>query len=84
MERIEVLGDLYITVTRVWSASQDVFLHVTSFIKMEEGKIRSVDEYWGDDGNPPKWRQDKHIGCPITGGATCLAKREASLNQTKK
>jgi hypothetical protein len=30
-----------------------------------DGKIASVDEYWGDDGAAPQWRQDKHIGTII-------------------
>lgn len=62
VERIEVLGNLYITVTHVYAEDHTASLHVTSFIKMDEGKIQSIDEYWGDDGSPPKWRQEKHLG----------------------
>ena len=25
----------------------------------------TVEEYWGDDGPAPQWRQDKHIGTKI-------------------
>ena len=25
-------------------------------------KIASIDEYWGDDGETPKWRLDMEIG----------------------
>lgn len=31
----------------------------------KNNKIISVDEYWGDDGDAPQWRLDKHIGSPI-------------------
>jgi hypothetical protein len=37
-----------------------------SFIRTANNKIVSMDEYWADDGNPPQWRMDKHIGTPIT------------------
>jgi hypothetical protein len=39
--------------------------HVTSFIEIIEGKIKTLDEYWGDDGPIPQWRKDMHIGKPI-------------------
>lgn len=26
-----------------------------------------MDEYWGDDGEAPQWRIDKHIGTEIRG-----------------
>lgn len=65
VERIENIGDLIITVTRVYSRETEESHHVTSFIKVKEGKIRSIDEYWGEDGLSPEWRQLKNIGCPI-------------------
>lgn len=39
--------------------------HVTSFIEINNDKIISIDEYWGDDGAAPEWRLNKHIGKPI-------------------
>lgn len=62
IERTEHAGDLLITVTHVFSTEQSLSFHVTSFIKIKEGKIASIDEYWGDDGSAPQWRIDKHIG----------------------
>lgn len=53
------------TVTHVYAKNQELSFHVTSFIKVEEDKIVSVDEYWADDGIAPKWRRDKHIGKAI-------------------
>lgn len=29
------------------------------------GMISRMDEYWGDDGEPPAWRKDMNIGVPI-------------------
>lgn len=65
IERIERNGDLIITVTHVLSAEAELSFHVTSFIKMRDEKIASIDEYWGDDGTAPQWRLDKKIGTVI-------------------
>ena len=66
VERVEVIGDLSITVTKVYpKKDRSVNFHVVSFIRTENDKIVSMDEYWADDGNPPQWRIDKHIGTSI-------------------
>lgn len=65
VERIVLVEDIAITVTRVWQLSNSVSFHVTSFFEFKEDKILSISEYWGDDGNPPQWRIDKNIGSPI-------------------
>lgn len=64
IERLEMIDDLIITVVHVWSAEGASF-HVTSFIKVNQDKIASIDEYWGDDGAAPEWRLEKNIGRPI-------------------
>ena len=65
VERVEILDDLIITVTHVFSIDAPLSFHVTSFIKIKNDKIISIDEYWGDDGAVPQWRLDKQIGKPI-------------------
>lgn len=65
IERCEMLGDLIITATHVYPKDRSVSFHVVSFIRLEGDKIIAVDEYWGDDGNAPQWRLDKHIGVVI-------------------
>lgn len=64
IERIEEMGDLLITVTRVWDEARNSS-HVCAFIKLENGKISRVDEYWGDDGKAPEWRKALGISQPI-------------------
>ena len=32
---------------------------------VEDGRIAALEEYWGDDGPPPAWRQELHLGRPI-------------------
>ena len=65
IERIEKTDGLLITVTHVYPKDKTASFHVTSFIKISDDKIESVDEYWADDGPPPQWRMDKHIGKSI-------------------
>jgi len=65
VERIEQIDNLIITVTHVYPTDHSLSFHVTSFIKLLDDKIISVDEYWADDGQAPKWRIDKCIGTPI-------------------
>lgn len=65
VERIEQTGDLTITATKVFSMDNRLSFHAVSFIRIENGKIVSIDEYWGDDGPAPQWRLDKHLGTAI-------------------
>lgn len=65
VERIELIGDLAITVTRVWLSDNSASFHVVSFFEFREDKIAVLNEYWGEDGSVPQWRLDKHIGRPI-------------------
>jgi len=64
VERIELAGNTVITVTRVWTNGMS--FHATSFFEITEGKIKTLDEYWGDDGEVPQWRKDMSIGKPIS------------------
>ena len=66
IDRIEVVGDLIITVTKVLSADEKISLHAISFIKVIDNKIKSIDEYWSEDGEPPKWRESMKIGKSIS------------------
>lgn len=68
IEKQIVHQDLIITVTHVCTKDRLQHFHVTSFIQVENEKIRSIDEYWGDDGPAPKWRLDLSIGQKIKEG----------------
>lgn len=65
IERIEQLDSLIITVARVFLTDQSATFHATSFFRFSDSKIAQLDEYWGDDGAAPLWRQEKKIGKPI-------------------
>lgn len=65
VERVEEKGDLIIAVTNVYTKDRSASFHSVSFIKTENDKIISMDEYWADDSLPPKWRLNKNIGKKI-------------------
>ncbi len=64
-ERIENLGDRIITAAHVFTKDGSLSFHVTSFLELQGDQIIRLDEYWGDDGPAPQWRQDLNIGTPI-------------------
>ncbi len=65
LERVERIDDVIITVARVFSKEKDISVHATSFIRIKDGKIITLDEYWGDDGPAPEWRLVMNIGTSI-------------------
>lgn len=65
IERVEEAGDVCITAVHVYTCDRKLSFHVVSFMKIKDGKICSMDEYWGDDGPAPQWRLDKKIGTKI-------------------
>ncbi len=65
VEKIIMADDMVITATRVYPKDSSASFHVTSFIKLKDDKIAEMDEYWADDGDAPKWRQDMKIGKKI-------------------
>lgn len=65
VERIIATDTHIITATHVYSKDGNISCHATSFFHIVNDKIASVDEYWGDDGPAPQWRQDKNIGTKI-------------------
>lgn len=65
VERVECAGDLIITVTHVFPKDKSASFHVTSFFRIKDRKIASVDEYWADDGEAPLWRREMGIGREI-------------------
>lgn len=65
IERIMQAPNRLVVATHVYSTDRKISCHCTSFIQLREDKIACIDEYWGDDGDIPQWRKDKHIGRPI-------------------
>lgn len=66
IETVHEADDLFVVVTKVYPKDRTASFHCVSFIRCRNGKIASLDEYWADDGAPPKWRSDMKIGKPIS------------------
>ena len=65
IERFMESGDTFILAGRVFPPDHSVSFHVVSFLRISDGKIIEMDEYWGDDGEVPAWRREMHVGRPI-------------------
>lgn len=65
IEKTVMTDDVIIAVARVYPKDRSAAFHVTSFIRLDQDKIVAMDEYWADDGEAPKWRQDMRIGRKI-------------------
>ena len=66
IEKYKKIGDLIILVALISSKTKNISFYVTSFLKILDDKIIELDEYWGDNGVPPKWRIDMNIGSKIS------------------
>ena len=66
IETVHQTDDLSIVVTKVYPKDGSASYHCVSFIRHRDGKIASLDEYWADDGTPPRWRREMKIGKPIS------------------
>lgn len=53
--------NLVISVVHVYDKTEKASFHVTSFLHLSGRKIFKIDEYWGDDGDPPSWRRNLNI-----------------------
>lgn len=66
IEAVHHADDLLVVVTKVYPVDRSATFHCVSFIRCRGEKIASLDEYWADDGEPPKWRRELRIGRPIS------------------
>lgn len=60
IERVEESCNTTVIAGRVFSDIESH--HVVSFIKLRDGLIEELDEYWAEDGGVPSWRKDMKIG----------------------
>ncbi len=65
VERVVETKDMIICAVRIYTKDKTLSFHVSSFISLKENKVIRVDEYWGDDTQPPQWRVDMNVGSKI-------------------
>ncbi len=64
MERVDPIPGGMTAEMRVWMDGAS--FHTASFFQLTpEGKIVSLDEYFGDDGEAPEWRQKMGVAQPL-------------------
>lgn len=67
VERIVEADGVLITVVRVASPDGSQPHRAVSILEARDGLIITLDEYWGDVGEPPRWRRELGIGREISG-----------------
>ena len=66
VQRVEPIDGGVVMVTRI-SSEESTHL-VVAFVKVINGKIARLDEYYSDCVEVPAWRQEMNIGKPINKG----------------
>ncbi|MBU5676327.1 nuclear transport factor 2 family protein [Alkaliphilus sp. MSJ-5] len=56
LEKLYVCGETVISVAKIFNSENTASFYVTSFFKVNNNLIEEIVEYWGDNGEPPKWR----------------------------
>lgn len=62
IKKIIQIDNEIISVVKVYPRTGEESHHVVSFIKLHDGLIIDLEEYWSDDGNPPEWRLAMNLG----------------------
>lgn len=58
IEKMITAGDTIVTAVRVMPEDGATSFCATSFFIIHNGLIQEITEYWGENGEPPQWRQD--------------------------
>ncbi len=67
IERVVSAGEQSILAARVWPKTGGPSFHCVSFLRMKDGQIAHLTEYWSDDGPVPEWRKEFGIGSSLRG-----------------
>lgn len=59
IERTEAIGDLVVIAARFREIDTGESHHAVWFFNYQGDKIMRLDEYWGEDCDPPQWRIEK-------------------------
>ncbi len=62
MVRVDSIADGLVSVVRVFEPETGASFHVTSFMTLEDDLIVRMDEFWGEDEDPPSWRLEMKMG----------------------
>lgn len=58
IERIHSIEDMVVSAVKVESEDKQLSFYATSFFMLKNNLIQEVTEYWGENGEPPAWRNE--------------------------
>lgn len=61
LEKSYVSGETTISVAKLYNSDHTLNFYVTSFFKLKDNVIEEIIEYYGDNGEPPKWRLEEEL-----------------------
>ncbi|WP_425448316.1 nuclear transport factor 2 family protein [Dethiothermospora halolimnae] len=61
LEKLYSSGETIISVAKIFNKERSMSFYVTSFFKLKDDLIEEITEYWGENGEPPKWRIDEKL-----------------------
>lgn len=61
VEKIFSIEDTVISTVKIENEDKSIGFYATSFFTMKNGLIRQVTEYFGDNGQPPRWRMEEAL-----------------------
>lgn len=62
IEKVFELDNTLLSVVHIKSMENENSFYVTSFMRLKNDKIELLEEYWGENGEAPRWRLDRKIG----------------------
>lgn len=61
LDRIFSKDDIVVSAVMVEAEDRSISFYATSFFTIKDNLIIEIVEYWGDNGEPPKWRIEEKL-----------------------
>lgn len=61
IDKILFKEDMVVSAVKVESEDKTSSFYATSFFTIKDNLISEITEYWGDNGEPPKWRLNESL-----------------------
>lgn len=61
LDRIFSKDDIVVSAVMVEAEDRSISFYATSFFTIKDNLISEIVEYWGDNGEPPKWRIEEKL-----------------------
>lgn len=61
LDKIFSKDDIVVSAVEVEAEDRSISFYATSFFTFKDNLISEIAEYWGDNGEPPKWRIEEKL-----------------------